>query len=491
MVYNDRKDDELMGAMGARRMLAVLACAVLSLATISTVTLTTVASAGVPGSSWTLHPTSSSIGGVGDMAYGDGKFVGVPFNGSGIDQVMSSTDGVNWTTQTDGLVAGQDWNSMIFADGLFVAVSAHPNSTNGDQVMTSPDGINWTYRPSPLGTWVSVAYGDGTFVAVGNAQASDPIVMTSPDGTAWTAQSTPDNTTQLNSVAFGDGTFVAAAYQVGTLGYQVMTSNNGVDWVGHTVPFGCYFSNGAVTYGNGTWLIMGLAGSTTPCRTATFLTSTDGGSTWQENDPGNGSDWLFALYTGTNFIAFADTYGMTTTPQVMTSPDAIHWTAQTVPALNWNIATLGNGFIVALNGEGTSSMTTPSLVPSAPLSVGATLQSNGVQVTWSLPLDDGGSPITSYTATASPGGATCTTTSTSCVITGLDAGTAYSITVKASNAVGSSPPSAPVSVTLPPAAELSSTGSDLFSPSWLSGALLALGGGALFVRRRRSARSSH
>ena len=473
--------------MGVKKLLAAMALTTISLAMVSAAALTTAASAGVPGSAWTLHPTSSSIGGVGDMEYGDGKFVAVSSNGPGIDQVMSSTDGVNWTTQSDGLVAGQDWNSMIFADGLFVAVSAFPNSTNGDQVMTSPDGIHWTYRPSPPGEWISLAYGDGIFVAVGNASAGDPIVMTSPDGTTWTAQSTPDNTTQLNSIAFGDGTFVAAAYQVGTLGYQVMTSNNGVDWVGHAVPFGCYFSTGAVAYGNGTWLIMGLAESTTPCTTATFLTSTDGGSTWQENDPGNGSDWLLALYTGTNFIAFADTYGVTATPQVMTSPDAIHWTTQTVPALNWNNVTLGNGFIVALNAEGTYSMTTPSLVPSAPLSAGVALQSNGVQVTWSLPLDDGGSPITSYTATASPGGATCTTATTSCVIAGLGAGTTYSIAVTASNLFGSSSPSTPVSVTVPPAVELSSTGSDLISSACLSGTLLALGCGALLMRRRRSA----
>jgi Fibronectin type III domain len=477
--------------MDAQKLLAVLACAFLSLATFSTVTMTTAASAGVPGSSWTLHPTSSSIGGVGDVAYGDGKFVAVSFNGAGIDQVMSSTDGINWTTQSDGLAAGQDWRYMIFADGLFVAVSAYPNSTNGDQVMTSPDGVNWTYRSTPPGLWSSVAYGDGTFVVVGNAQASDPIVMTSSDGVTWTAQSTPDNTTQLNSVAFGDGTFVAAAYQVGTLGYQVMTSNNGVDWVGHTVPFGCYWSNEAVAYGNGTWLIVGIASVGSPCTTATFITSTDGGSTWQGSDPGNGSDWLLALYTGSNFIVLADTYGITATLQEMTSPDAIHWTAQSVPALNWANAALGNGFLVALNAEGTYSMTTPSLVPSSPLSVAASLLSNGVQVSWSVPLDDGGSPITSYTATASPGGASCTTTSTSCVIAGLLPGTTYSVTVTAANGVGSSAASAPVSVSIPPAVELSSTGSDLFSPSWLAVALLALGGGALYVRRRRSVRSLH
>src|SRR5262249_22107174 len=44
--------------------------------------------------------------------------------------------------------------------------------------------------------------------------------------------------------------------------------------------------------------------------------------------------------------------------------------------------------------------------------------------------------ISGYTATANPGGATCTTTALSCTVTGLSNGTSYSFTVKASNTVG-------------------------------------------------------
>ena len=52
---------------------------------------------------------------------------------------------------------------------------------------------------------------------------------------------------------------------------------------------------------------------------------------------------------------------------------------------------------------------------------------------WLVPAADGGSAITGYTATASPGGRTCTATITSCVITGLANGTAYTVTVRAAN----------------------------------------------------------
>src|SRR5690606_8373061 len=51
---------------------------------------------------------------------------------------------------------------------------------------------------------------------------------------------------------------------------------------------------------------------------------------------------------------------------------------------------------------------TPRTVPGAPVGVtaAATLQSGQVQVSFSAPPSDGGSPVTGYTVTASPGGIT-------------------------------------------------------------------------------------
>jgi hypothetical protein len=67
------------------------------------------------------------------------------------------------------------------------------------------------------------------------------------------------------------------------------------------------------------------------------------------------------------------------------------------------------------------------------------------------PASDGGFPITDYTVTASPGGATCSTTGAlSCTVGGLTNGEAYTFTVTAANAIGTSGPSvasAPVAPT--------------------------------------------
>ncbi len=84
-----------------------------------------------------------------------------------------------------------------------------------------------------------------------------------------------------------------------------------------------------------------------------------------------------------------------------------------------------------------------ALVPTAPTNAVATQLNGTVTVSWTASTDDGGSPITGYTVTASPGGATCTTTGTSCTVPGLAGGTTYTFTVRATNAAGNSAESAP------------------------------------------------
>ncbi len=83
----------------------------------------------------------------------------------------------------------------------------------------------------------------------------------------------------------------------------------------------------------------------------------------------------------------------------------------------------------------------PVLVPGAPTGVSATGGNAQAIVSFTAPVDDGGSSITGYRVTSSPGGITATGSSSPITITGLTNGTAYTFTVAAQNIAGYGPES--------------------------------------------------
>ena len=91
----------------------------------------------------------------------------------------------------------------------------------------------------------------------------------------------------------------------------------------------------------------------------------------------------------------------------------------------------------------------PILSPLAPNLVSVTPGNGFASVVFSPPTNDGGSPITSYTAKSNPANITVTGTSSPLVVTGLTNGTSYTFTVVATNVAGSSLPSAVSSAVIP------------------------------------------
>ncbi|WP_341228895.1 fibronectin type III domain-containing protein, partial [Nocardioides salarius] len=129
-------------------------------------------------------------------------------------------------------------------------------------------------------------------------------------------------------------------------------------------------------------------------------------------------------------------------------------------------AVAGTRYLVAVDGfPGTSgsgpftlswSQRVPQ-APSAPSQVTAEPGDNSATVSWTAP-DSNGSPITAYTVTSSPEGATETVTgeATTATVAGLTNGTAYTFTTTATNALGESLASAPSNEVTPRSADTAS-----------------------------------
>ncbi len=170
-------------------------------------------------------------------------------------------------------------------------------------------------------------------------------------------------------------------------------------------------------------------------------------------------DTLLALYTGDlvaslTRIADNDDFGVTRQSQV-SAP-----------------VTAGITYRIAIDGyDGSTGTTTlgwsfvipaPPTQPDAPTGVIAIPSHTSLVAVWAAPGSDGRSAILDYTATATPGGRTCTSATTTCTITGLTNGTSYTLTVVARNMLGLSPASAASAAAIPTIV----TGRNALTPAW-------------------------
>lgn len=186
------------------------------------------------GVDWTIQ-TDPSFSGYGGHAVWDGhKFLMVG------DNYISSPDGETWAVEHD--FAGASFgNDLVWAEELGLWLTCGFADTSGYCVATSPDGSTWTGHSSPFddpGFVSKIAWNGSLFVATGYDGAFNYSIMTSPDGSTWTARSTP---VDRAGFAFGpaviwidklslwvvamNGTFVS-----GGGGYHIVTSPDGITW---------------------------------------------------------------------------------------------------------------------------------------------------------------------------------------------------------------------------------------------------------------------
>jgi hypothetical protein len=286
-----------------------------------------------------------------------------------------------------------------------VAVSS---SGTGNRVMTSPDGITWTSRTSAAdNSWRSVTYGGGLFVAVSTTGTGNRV-MTSPDGITWTSRTSAANNT-WRSVTYGGGLFVAVSSD-GT--NRVMTSVWSASAPGAPVITGA------------------TAGQTSVA--VAFTADDSGGSTITRLE-----------------FALDDTTAVDDSTTSLSSPYTLS---------NLSPGTAYTVYMRAVNTAGTGPWSAPRSfttldVPGAPVITAATAGQTSAQVAFTAD-DSGGSTITRLEFALDDTTAVDDSTaslSSPYTLNNLSPGTAYTVYMRAVNAVGAGPWSAPQAfVTLSP-----------------------------------------
>ena len=387
---------------------------------------------------------------------------------------------------SSGLVAGTwIWNGVTWASLPVTGPSARSgasmvyDATTHNVVLfgglgsTGPLADTWTWNgtawasptltsPAPAARYdSSAAYDAATnnVVLYGGVGSSAPLSDTwTWDGTNWSRQ-------PVASPAGRDG---AAMTYDATNGDLVMfggtdgTNNYGETWAW-----------------NGTYWTSVTSATNPSARTLSSMVY----------DPATNSAVLFGGYDGT--VALSDTWSFNVAPSAPLSVKATS-NANTQSVVTWSVPTSNGGdpvlgysvtatdittashgaqtcatttttctvtgltngdqyrmSVTANNAVGTSAVASsnvvrPATAPSAPTILKVAAGAGQASVSWSVPTQNGGTPVASYRVIAQPGLAFCHVprSMTSCQITGLHNGAHYTFTVTATNAAGTSVASA-------------------------------------------------
>lgn len=226
------------------------------------------------------------------VTYGNGVFVGFKQNAvdtSCRDTYYSLDQGVTWKAPTSqqgsSTVTGVHVSyGPVFINGYFYIATYYLDSFN--RISRSPDGVNWTevwMDTSNSYTWKGFANNGNTIVAVAQTSNSyagyaKQVIISNDNGATWSKKEVlPDYGTWF-SVVYNDGAFVAAFGQESggaSSTYIARSTDNGLTWSRVTLPIRHVWHNLHVVDGK---IFLGANDSDT------VLTSVDGTSWTQVSE---------------------------------------------------------------------------------------------------------------------------------------------------------------------------------------------------------------
>lgn len=262
------------------------------------------------------------------------------------------------------LPAGTTWNlynisgslavpaaRVAYGNGTFVAVG-HFSGAATQYSSTSPDGVNWAMQNGlPNAPWSDIIYAGGQFVAIAGGDVSSAFAATSPDGINWTQRTLPSSN-YWSSITYGNGTYVITGGGAGTSSVVLYSTNGGVTWNIANLPSSTYWT--CATYGNGTFVAVsnGSAVATSPDGITWTARTNSSSIGFSRVAYGNGT--FLAIAGGTpwgNTLQLGGQYTRTTT-----SPDGITWTNRSLPTNeSWNNVAYVGGIWIAVASAASSS----------------------------------------------------------------------------------------------------------------------------------------
>ncbi len=252
-----------------------------------------------------------------------------------IKNIISNTSDTSGSfTVTGGVSTPTTWtlrnspsaylfNSVAHGNGTFVAVGA------GKTIMTSSNGVSWTTQTGADANYFAgnaITWDGSQFIMVGdssNLSSYAPLIATSSDGKSWTRRTwTHSGATQLTDVTGNTNRLTAVG-----LGATVITStDHGATWSTESTPPGAVTDLYGVTDNGSTRIAVGRNDASQ----GVVLINT--GSGWSKVNSYSSFIPRDVIWTGSQFVAVgASSINYGADSVVMYSSDGTSWTQVNLP----------------------------------------------------------------------------------------------------------------------------------------------------------------